>query len=132
MITEQMIYWITRLDNMLIMSAIILVGGAVTTVAGIIRYHDHGYSPTEDEISEHRKIGNKFIMLGFIIMTISGLSCVFIPDTKTMIAIKIIPKIANNEEIKGLTDKTMQLINGKLDEWISNVDIKSTDTTDKP
>jgi hypothetical protein len=48
------------------------------------------------------------------------LACL-IPTTEEMAAIYLLPKIANNEQVQQVPDKAMQLLNGKLDEWIADV-----------
>ncbi len=114
MITEQMIYWITRMDfivGMLMFLATLFLVASISSAVLIFSLYDDS-----DRIKQ--------IIITSVLLFITvlfSLAVIFTPNTKAMIAIKVIPKISNNEEIKGLTDKTMQLINGKLSEWLDNL-----------
>jgi len=45
---------------------------------------------------------------------------VFIPGSKTIAAIYLLPKIANNEEVIKIPDKAMKVLNKKLDEYLDD------------
>jgi len=101
MITESQIYWITRMDY--IQTALFVLGGITTGLA----------------------------VVGFIISAIccmlnviSGdseakrmMSACFVPSTKELCAIKVIPKIVNNEEVQELPNRVVELAG----EWLENL-----------
>lgn len=49
------------------------------------------------------------------------LICTFIPTTKQMCAIYLIPKIANNEQIQNMGDKSLTIIEKKFEEWVNDM-----------
>lgn len=45
----------------------------------------------------------------------------FVPSSKNMAAIILIPKIVNNETVKNIGEKSTDLLQLKLDEWIKSM-----------
>jgi hypothetical protein len=60
---------------------------------------------------------SKTILVGFIL---SLMVAVFIPSTKEYVAIYLIPKIVNNEQVQQIPEKAMTILNSKLNEWITD------------
>ena len=60
---------------------------------------------------------SKTILVGFIL---SLMVAVFIPSTKEYVAIYLIPKIVNNEQVQQIPEKAMNILNSKLNEWITD------------
>lgn len=70
--------------------------------------------------AEEKKLKDKIktsIIYFIIILTFTS----FIPNSKTIAAMYLVPKLINNEELKKIPDKALTLINGKFDEWINNL-----------
>jgi len=116
MITAWDVYWITRLDDIQILFAIMIIAlimvgvvGGVATVAGNLW--------DEDCWPCVKKLWKRGIVSFFVICLFS----IFIPSTKTAVAIYIIPKIASNEQVQKLPDNAMKFINGKFEEWINGM-----------
>ena len=100
-----MMYWITRLNGICItlgvLSALLIIMSLIIIGA------------TLDQDS--RKYSNKMLIapiIGVLLIIVN----VFIPSTKQMCAILIIPKIVNNERIQGNANKLFQLCEAWLDE----------------
>jgi hypothetical protein len=55
-------------------------------------------------------VGSVFLLIGL-----------FTPSTKEMVAIYMIPKIVNNEQVQKLPDNAMKFLNGKFEEWINDM-----------
>lgn len=107
-ITESMVYWITRLDGIkgllcggMVLSAIV----AVIVIMGLLF-----------EDIEHVKT----LVWPVLVFIILGVTTVFVPTTKQMCAIKVIPIIANNDGVQELPDKVVDLANEWLDELKPN------------
>ena len=83
------VYWITRLDIILGISAFLACVLVVIFVVWLI------------EAGERIVPAMKFLLIPFIILWII-LTC--LPSTKDMAAIILIPKIANNEKVERVSD----------------------------
>ena len=55
-----------------------------------------------------------------ITLIISLILSVGVPDTKTLAAIYLLPKIAQNEDVAKLPATTARFLNAKLEEWIQD------------
>ena len=106
MITESTIYWLTRWDS--IKDACIIIGSITTILATILSIVGCGIA-TEDK---DRK--GFYLLFSWIVPLIFLPGIVFIPTTKEMAAIKVIPVIANNEKAQEISGKLLDL----TDEWI--------------
>lgn len=52
---------------------------------------------------------------------ICGLLCVFTPDSKTLVAAYVIPKVVNNEKLGSIVGNGADLINVQLSNWMAQV-----------
>jgi hypothetical protein len=113
MITESTIYWITRLNSIL---AILGVAGSLLVIAGAILtvcWHANWYRDGDREIFRKRV---KHPMLPIIAGFCMLISMAFVPTTKQMCIIKVLPMIVNNEQVQQLPNKVVELANDWLDE----------------
>lgn len=110
MITENEIYWITRMDYF---HGLSLAVGIVLTVLSVLFLIGAAIAWFEDDDKKSLLIGGAVFM--FCLTLIIG-SC-FIPTTKEMCAIKVIPAIANNEEVQEIPNKIVELAG----EWIEEL-----------
>lgn len=115
-ITESTVYWITRMDylqrgTLTIGIMLFVIAVLWLVVASCARANAH--KDDKPELNKHLIIAAIAACL-FLSLGIGGL---FIPNTKEMCAIKIIPIVANNEETQELPNKVMELVN----EWIEEL-----------
>lgn len=114
--TEMQMYWLLKLDD--ISSAACLfatICGILFLVIMIICAC--GYS----EFDNHeKKIAYKTSRNSFIVFIIFLIPAILIPNTKQMALIMVTPKIANNEQVKQIPDKLLDLANEWLDELKPN------------
>lgn len=110
-----LIYWITRLDSIesvlsvtlgVLIVAVLILG----TIMCMIEYDN-------DEIPAFIK---KVFKVSLIIIAITVPLCIFIPSTKEICAIYLIPKVVNNEEVKKIPDNLLKLLNAKCEAWIND------------
>lgn len=98
MITEEMLYWIFRLDAIRTTCAAILcfggLFGAIMTTFLIVTHDVAQYD------ANFYKKSWKFLHKVYIALAISIITLIFLPSTKEMVAIKIIPVICNNKFIQ--------------------------------
>jgi len=118
-ITESTIYWITRLGSV---KAGIQNSGSVMCVVFIILGVASAivYLAGNDFDNEHvSKWGEKWFprsVLLFLCGLLFIIASCFIPTTKEMCAIKVLPIIANNDEVQNLPNRVVELTNDWLDE----------------
>ena len=102
MITEEMIYWIFRLDSLRSgFYAITLLGTIFVICATFLRSEFAEWN--SGSLEEYRVLCKKIIFnrnIVAVITVISALGLSFTPSTKEMAAIKIIPVICNNKFIQ--------------------------------
>lgn len=112
MITPMQMYWLLKLDDILAISLatfVLTFVGFVICFIGTIMYKG-------DEYYEHEY--NKFktgrnILFWFVLFF--GSITMFVPSSKQMAAIYVVPAIANNEKVQNIGNKTLDISNQLLD-----------------
>ena len=126
MITPWAIYWITRLDSILnffkSFTFVISFIFVIFFITGMV----HWGMGISDDNKDDKKFGKKFLKLSiiispFLLFCIFGI--IFTPSTKEIIAIYAVPKMVNNEDVQQIPANFAKLINGKLQEWMKDVEI---------
>lgn len=111
MITMWDVYWFTRLDSLIgLCIFFIVVFATMLIVMGI-------FAVIEDRWEKVKKS----FMICAATMTFFIILATFLPSTKEAVAIYILPKIVNNEQIQKLPDNALQLMNTKMEEWIKDM-----------
>ena len=123
MVTESMVYWMTRMDHIrgvlmcfwLILISIgvltVVVGGIGTLIVHVEERHPFG-DPTKRSWRRCTSIGG---IVGFI-GAVFFLVCAFIPTTREYAAIKVLPAVANNEDLQALGTELPRLAREWLEE----------------
>ena len=133
-ITPWMLYWITRLDGIQVlfglMTVIAIVVMVFTAFCGYITLYNLDYFPCQDKekCKDMARVLFKISKLTIIFLLI-GILGIFIPSTKEMAAILIIPKIANSqtaEEMGKLPLKLTDLAN----QWIEELKPRKNEKAD--
>ena len=118
MITGSEIYWITRLDGLKdIMEVVGITGLLLAATASVIYIL---CSLTDDAEWEDMKRAVKGMALAFCCFALVAISSVFVPTTKEYCAIKYVPQILNNEDVREIPQKAVGLVNEWLDEMRPN------------
>lgn len=98
MITESSIYWILKLDEI---RGLFVVGSTAVGVFACLSLFAWGTHAMEtidrQESSAGGKAARKYFFRSAIIATLLSISASFIPSTKQMAMVKVIPMIANSE-----------------------------------
>jgi hypothetical protein len=118
MITAGTIYWFIVIGNISSVCTIFLVILTLALIIAVIFYvmiTFDGYGPDKDK-DMIRSIIVKILISWSILLILS----IFTPSTKDIAAIYLMPKIVNNEHVKNLPDKTLTILEKKLDEWIKD------------
>lgn len=98
MITEEMLYWLFRLDAIKVFCFVVLLVGGLATV--LITAHliiDKNFIDFSDYFYKRLLI---FVKSMYIIISIAILTLIFLPSTKEMAAIKLIPVIYNSDFVQ--------------------------------
>ena len=106
MITESMVYWFTRLDGI----NNLLVGGII--VFGIGGFISAMLSMAAAEAGDEewmRRLLFKWAPRCFFICVLCSVLIVFVPTTKEMAAIYILPKIANQDMVEEIGTETREI-----------------------
>ena len=105
MITESMVYWITRLDSILsladVMIALALIGTIGTALIALIEKCDTRWR-YDDEDRKIPRFLKVFIAMSVTLLFLATSVKMFVPSTKEMVAIKIIPGVASGKTIEEL------------------------------
>ncbi|MBR7145672.1 MAG: hypothetical protein IKD10_12120 [Lentisphaeria bacterium] len=105
MITENTIYWILKLDDITgLLIVITIIAAAVSTITFVL----WGMSDSDDN-KDHIETVKKLCVKSIVIALICGLGLTFIPRTKQMAMIKIIPMIANSEIVGEMSTDCKEL-----------------------
>lgn len=109
-ITTMQMYWLVMLDNLTFGLGVILVMCCLFFILGIPML---GAIGSEDIFPS---IAKKVI----VIAAVSLLGLLFIPSTKQMAAIMIVPKIANSEKVQTIGNKVYDLAVEWMEELAPN------------
>lgn len=131
MITPSSIYWLTRLDNINIL-LLLLVAGAIALSCIMFTGYAEDKEFAENYADKKRKgrelakaekkrrIGLTSSIIGFIL----AIGMPFIPSTKEMAAIIVIPRIANSESVQQLGEGIITL----AQDWLKELSPKKEET----
>ena len=118
MITTAQIYWLTRLDNiidicgMIIFISVILIIG-LSVAGAILRCKCQEYSwDTKESVAVSHATGkhlHKIARWLVVPLSISLSVGAFVPTTKEMAAIMIVPRLANSEKVQTVGNKVYDL-----------------------
>lgn len=105
-LTVMQMYWLLKLDdiiNFLIGTGIVSIGVlAICLIFGPLVIHEIFNSPPWLKIRNAAIILISYIFIVFLCAT-------FIPTTKQLAAIMVVPKIANNEQVQQIPEKILNL-----------------------
>lgn len=106
MITPMQMYWLLKLDDIRT-----LCGSSIGIMAAVMAFSLLTYFYEEDGIK--KGCGGFVCSIFGLGLSISALT--FLPSTKQMAAIYVVPAIANNEKIQQIGGKTLDISNQLLD-----------------
>ena len=138
--TESMIYWITRLDGIRGLCFGIQTFAVLFTILGIIAAivaTSISVASEEDGSDDDARIANgickiacKIWIPAFCIAMVCSLARTFIPTTKEMIAIKVIPQMASTENVEKIKDISKDMLDITAD-WLKDMRKKYVTEHDK-
>ena len=138
--TESMIYWITRLDGIhgfcfgiqtiaVISTVLSAMMAFIAAIVKVICEEDESNEEAR-AASKIFKISFKVLIPAFCIAMMCSLARTFMPTTKEMIAIKVIPQIANVENVGKIKDISKDMMDVTTD-WLKDMRKKYVNGQDK-
>ena len=138
--TESMIYWITRLDGIrgfcygiqtiAVLFAIVGIVAAIAAACIRVGAEEEGSDDDARIASGICKIACKVWIPAFCIAIMCSLARTFTPTTKEMIAIKVIPQIADANNIGKIKDISKDMLDITSD-WLKDMRKKYVNGQDK-
>ena len=111
MIDESTMYWITRLDKIsLVLHVLAVVSGVVGGVIAIIAFASHCMAADDSNCLHTAKASRITFYIVAPIFFIGLFGWAFVPTTKEYAAIKLIPAIMNNQEVRAEAKDTYELM----------------------
>ena len=92
MITESSIYWILKLDDIRTLFGVLTFALGIVSFASLLTWAIN--SPEGSRIADSAK---KFLLISLSSCMLCAATVTFMPSTKQMAAIKVLPKIVNSE-----------------------------------
>lgn len=111
MITPMQMYWLLKLDSIRDWAALVVINGSLILILTILfsLFFLEDYSM--DEII--RNIKKPFLLVAGVIC-FCGLVNLFVPSTKQMATIIVVPAIVNNQKVQEMGNKTLDIGNDLL------------------
>ena len=124
MITPMKMYWLLKLDDVLNISTLVFILAMFSLVlCFIVGTIYEGDVCCEDAYKKLRRVRNVSFWFGLFF----GSIMTFLPTTKQLAAIYVVPAIANNEKIQQIGGKTLDISNQLLDLTKEYLESKATD-----
>ena len=132
--TETTMYWITRLDGVrsllngsgILCGVVFFVGALFWVIAASIRKANERYNRddhVDSDWAQAKAIENTakpFALWGLALSTALSVAHVFIPTTREMVAIKVVPAIASPDMCEKLKDVSRDFVDVAA-EWLKDV-----------
>lgn len=121
MITHMQMYWLLKLDDIISISLamfVLTLLGFVICFTGAIMYKGDEYY--EDEYNKFKTGRN--ILFWFVLFF--GSIVMFLPSTKQMAAIYVVPALTNNKRVQNIGNKTLDVSEDLLkltEQYLQNV-----------
>ena len=108
MITPMQMYWLLKLDDIRAACCFFIAFMIFVIIASSTGYRDN----EEEGVKKRATASFVFGLLGIALF---GCILTFLPSTKQMAAIYVVPAIVNNEKIQQIGGKTLDISNQLLD-----------------
>lgn len=98
-ITESTVYWVTRLDGIHNFLSILCIITGVPAVFSLVTFATFMVSEGEEEFHPAMKFKLRTFFISIALLAVFFLVSVFVPTTKEMAIIKVLPAISNSKFI---------------------------------
>ena len=114
--TSWQMYWLLMLDNIKDLMGIIVFIFAFVCIIGAVFWFMAEATPNDDDSEIYIRAAQTPLCLAWAIWILAILSLVFLPTTRQMAAIIVVPKIINNKDVQKIPENILKLANGWIDE----------------
>jgi len=116
------IYLLLKLDTIIeVAEFFIIIAGVCCVVSVVVRIVSIMDSWSKTFINAYGNIYKKIAIPSAVVFILVGFLYIATPTTKQMCAIYLIPKIANNEKIQNIGDKSLTIVEKKFEEWVDDI-----------
>ena len=116
MITTGFMYWLTRLDDIREIMMIIGGFGAILTPFFLVVFLGPFFDDMTNGEILRRRLLTVFVPLFAVATVLVAVGRAFVPSTKDMAAIVVVPRIANSETTKELGEGVVELAKQWIEE----------------
>ena len=116
MITTGFMYWLTRLDDIRDIMAVIGIAGSILTPFMFIMFLGPFFDDMKSGEIIRRRLLTVFVPLFVAATVLVGVGKAFVPSTKDMAAIVVVPRIANSETVRELGEGVTELARQWIEE----------------
>jgi len=110
-----LIYLISVLSGLKILFIVLGSVSAITIIVAICMFLE-----SKDD-SDGEKQARKIMKIAMTLTVIFVFFSIGTPSSKVLSAMYLLPKLASNEKVKQIPSKGLDILNLKLDEWISDL-----------
>lgn len=104
-ITTMQMYWLVKLDDIVFLFAILVLMSIVWTLIHGVRWINWGIENKHNTPTTAPKMCAWGVAVAILVATV----VTFIPTTKQMAAIMIVPRLANSERVQNIGNKVYDL-----------------------
>ena len=117
-ISPWLIYWLMQLDSICnFVQVIAVLGSILLAILIIFRIIFKAYAEWDEEAKTFYIVTTPLCKFSSIIIPIFVLINLFIPDTKTVAAMVLVPPIVNNEQVQQIPDDILTFVRSVIKEY---------------
>lgn len=108
MITPMQMYWLLKLDDIRAFILFAICFMLLVIVVSLAAYRD-------DACESVKKVSQAMFIFGLLGAWLLGCVVTFLPSTKQMAAMYVVPDIVNNKKVQQIGNRTLDITNQLLD-----------------
>lgn len=117
-ISPWLVYWLMQLDSICnFVKCIAVLGSILLIVLIILRIIVKAYVEWDEEAEAFYTVTTPLYKFSSVVIPIFVLLNVFIPNTKTVAAMILIPPIVNNEQVQQIPDDILTFVRSVIKEY---------------
>ena len=117
-ISPWLVYWLMQLDSICnFVEFIAVLGSILLTILIIFRIIFKVYGVWDEEAKTFYAVTTPLCKFSSVVIPIFVLLNVFIPNTKTVAAMILIPPIVNNEQVQQIPDDILTFVRSVIKEY---------------
>lgn len=118
-----LIYLMSVVNGVKFVAGLVTLATLVFYVVSGLFIMDTYSGTTKEKVIAHKAANRHSVALFFIMLGV----CIFVPDSKTIAAIYVVPKLVNNERVGAVVDNGMDALVNLTEEWAKDLVPKAAD-----